>query len=256
MKREPIVSPVPLPPGVICIDPTDDSTASYFPDFVRHLRQRENLWMHSVNQILGDHQTSLSGNRSLLMSWLLEVALHFRVSQETLYHTVGIVDAVLARRQVDAGFLQLVGITAFLIANKLEEYHPPSVRDLLSITDNSYKYEEVLTMERKLLKVLDFHAYNAEPMVFIQRFVRAALRDGDKEFLHAALLFYDALIPSVEYSSFRASEKAAAAVYAALIILPADLDEANGMGWTPTLEVINLLAAFNYVVLRRMRAER
>lgn len=50
-----------------------------------------------------------------------------QVSQETLYHTVRLVDATLCRVDVDIGQLQLVAITAFLIAAKLEEYYPPSI---------------------------------------------------------------------------------------------------------------------------------
>lgn len=77
---EPIVSPVPLPPGVECIDPVDDETLVYFPEFVRYLRHRETQWIHSQKKIVGD-RTDIASNRSLLMNWLLEVALHFHISQ-------------------------------------------------------------------------------------------------------------------------------------------------------------------------------
>ena len=48
--------------------------------------------------------------------------------QETLYHAVGMIDGTLAMRDVDNAHLQLVAITSLLIAAKLEEYHPPSVK--------------------------------------------------------------------------------------------------------------------------------
>ncbi len=53
----------------------------------------------------------------------------FQVSQETLYHTVRLVDSTLATAspRVPTHKWQLVAITAFLVASKLEEYYPPSI---------------------------------------------------------------------------------------------------------------------------------
>ena len=113
LLQEPIVSPVPLPPDVVCIDPVDDETLAYFPEFVRYLRHRETevavfpridscsllyvrqgltvgrltkqslsflQWIHRKKDIVGTRM-DVEANRALLMNWLLEVALHFRVSQ-------------------------------------------------------------------------------------------------------------------------------------------------------------------------------
>ena len=38
------------------------------------------------------------------------------------------IDATLAMRDVDNEHLQLVSVTSLLIAAKLEEYHPPSIK--------------------------------------------------------------------------------------------------------------------------------
>ena len=50
------------------------------------------------------------------------------------------------------------------------------LKDLLAITEDSYTFDDVVKMERKLLALHDFRGYNAEPMVFINRFVRAAFQ--------------------------------------------------------------------------------
>jgi len=233
VKPEPIVSPVPLPPGVTCIDPVDDETAAYFPEFVRYLRHREVQWVHSQKKIVGD-RTDISSNRALLMSWLLEVALHFHISQETIYHAVGMIDGTLAMRDVDNAHLQLVAITSLLIAAKLEEYHPPSIKDLLAVTENSYSFDDVVKMERKLLILHDFNAFSAEPMVFINRFVKAAFQEDNGVFRNVCLLFYDCLIPTIGYSGILVSKKAAAAVYAARVILN-DIDTIDFELWPATL---------------------
>ena len=132
------------------------------------------------------------------------------------------IDATLAMRDVDNAHLQLVSVTALLIAAKLEEYHPPSIKvgsgrelsslssllprtavrivlaipynassflkDLLAITEDSYTFDDVVKMERKLLALHDFRGYNAEPMVFINRFVRAAFQGRLRHSLPLKLL--------------------------------------------------------------------
>ncbi len=50
------------------------------------------------------------------------------MSQETLYHTVRLFDSAMIKERFSNSKLQLVAITAFLIAAKLEEYYPPSIQ--------------------------------------------------------------------------------------------------------------------------------
>ena len=94
--------------------------------------------------------------RSILIDWLVEVHLKFKLVPESLYLTVNIIDRYLEREQVNRSKLQLVGVTAMLIACKYEEIYPPIVKDFVFITDNAYNKEEILRMERKMLSCLDF----------------------------------------------------------------------------------------------------
>ena len=89
------------------------------------------------------------------------------------------------------------------------------MQDLLAVTENSYSFDDVVKMERKLLILHDFNAFSAEPMVFINRFVKAAFQEDNGVFRNVCLLFYDCLIPTIGYSGILVSKKAAAAVYAA-----------------------------------------
>ena len=89
--------------------------------------------------------------RSILIDWLVEVHLKFKLVPESLYLTVNLIDRYLDKEQVNRQKLQLVGVTAMLIACKYEEIYPPIVRDFVYITDNAYTKEEILEMERKML---------------------------------------------------------------------------------------------------------
>lgn len=81
--------------------------------------------------------------RSILVDWLVEVHLKFKLVPETLYLVVNLIDRYLAKKEVTRSKLQLVGVTALFIATKYEEIYPPELRDLVYICDRAYSKFEV-----------------------------------------------------------------------------------------------------------------
>ena len=77
------------------------------------------------------------------MDWIIEVHLKFKLLPETLFLTISLIDRYLERVQIKRNNLQLVGVTAMLIASKYEEIYAPEVRDFVYITDNAYTKEEI-----------------------------------------------------------------------------------------------------------------
>ena len=69
--------------------------------------------------------------------------------------------------------LQLVGVTAMLIASKYEEMYAPEVRDFVYITDNTYSTMDIKAMEREMLKTLDYSFGNPLCLHFLKRNSRA-----------------------------------------------------------------------------------
>lgn len=65
--------------------------------------------------------------RMILIDWLIEVHRKFDLNPETLYLTINIVDRFLSLKQIRRRELQLVGISAMLIASKYEEIWAPEV---------------------------------------------------------------------------------------------------------------------------------
>ena len=66
--------------------------------------------------------------RAILVDWLVEVHLKFKLMPETLFLTVNLIDRYLAVVPVTRRSLQLVGVTAMLLASKYEEIWAPEVR--------------------------------------------------------------------------------------------------------------------------------
>ena len=82
--------------------------------------------------------------RAILVDWLIDVHQKFKLLSETLFLAVNIIDRFLSIRLINRNKLQLIGVTAAMIATKYEEIYPPTVKDWVYITDNAYKKEEIL----------------------------------------------------------------------------------------------------------------
>jgi G2/mitotic-specific cyclin-B, other len=112
--------------------------------------------------------------RAILIDWLVEVHLKFKLMPETMYLTVNIIDRYLERKQVIRQKLQLVGVTAMLLASKYEEIYAPEVRDFVYITDKAYTKEQILAMEASMLNTLEFRITVPTAYVFLNRYLKVA----------------------------------------------------------------------------------
>merc|ERR1719420_2732549 len=104
-----------------------------------------------------DKQTDITGKmRMILIDWLIEVHMMYRLHPETLHLTVNLIDRYLSKKQITRKRLQLVGVAAMFIASKFEEINPPELHDWVYITDNAYTKDDVLMMECTMLATLSF----------------------------------------------------------------------------------------------------
>jgi len=82
--------------------------------------------------------------RGILIDWIIEVHLRFKLVPETLFKTVNLIDRYLERVPIQRSRLQLVAVSGMMIASKYEEIYPPLVSDYVFITDNAYTREDIL----------------------------------------------------------------------------------------------------------------
>nr|XP_034931451.1 cyclin-B2-4-like isoform X3 [Populus alba] len=152
--------------------------------------------------------------RGILIDWLIEVHYKFELMEETLYLTVNLIDRFLAVHPVVRKKLQLVGVTAMLLACKYEEVSVPVVEDLILISDKAYSRKEVLDMEKNMVNALQFNLSVPTPYVFMRRFLKASQCDRKQLEL---LAFFIIELCLVEYNmlKFPPSLLAAAAIYTA-----------------------------------------
>lgn len=90
--------------------------------------------------------------RGILIDWLIGVHHKFKLRSETLFITADLIDRFCGETLVLRSNFQLLGITALFIASKYEEIYPPELHDFSKITDFTYSKEEIMRLERLLLK--------------------------------------------------------------------------------------------------------
>ena len=152
--------------------------------------------------------------RAILVDWLVEVHMKFRLVPETLYLCVSIIDRYCSKVDVLRSKLQLIGVTALLVACKHEEIYPPEVRDCVYITDRAYNRQEVLDMEQDILKVLDWKISRPTAFPFLDRFL--CLSNASEMTKHAAAYYLERTLQEHSFLQFRPSVVSASAVILAL----------------------------------------
>ncbi|TYI83168.1 hypothetical protein E1A91_D05G273100v1 [Gossypium mustelinum] len=151
--------------------------------------------------------------RGILIDWLVEVHYKFELMEETLYLTINLIDRFLAVKQIARKKLQLVGVTAMLLACKYEEVSVPVIEDLVLISDKAYSRQEVLDMEKLMINTLQFNLSVPTPYVFMRRFLKAAQSNKKLELL--SFFMIELCLVEYEMLRFPPSLLAAAAIFTA-----------------------------------------
>ena len=195
--------------------------SEYVNDIVAHLRSSETrrrpatTYMESV-------QTDINPTmRSILVDWLVEVGQEYRLSSDTLFLSVALIDRYLSLVDVRRNRLQLVGISAMLVASKYEEIYAPQVDEFCYITDNTYAREAVLATERDLLRVLGFEVTQPTAKTFLRRYIKAASAEIPLDVTFEFLCSYLAELALMEYGllGYLPSQVAASCCLLALYLL-------------------------------------
>uniref|UniRef100_A0A672ZTB3 Cyclin-F n=1 Tax=Sphaeramia orbicularis TaxID=375764 RepID=A0A672ZTB3_9TELE len=100
------------------------------------------------------HCSHLFLSRYILVDWLVEVTTMKEFSSLTLHMTLGCVDRYLALRSVPKSRLQLLGIACMVICTRYVSKEILTIREAVWLTDNTYKYEDLVRMMGEVMSVL------------------------------------------------------------------------------------------------------
>lgn len=162
--------------------------AEYAEEVVENMRLHELRVAPVPADFLTKQEVISDKMRSILVDWLVEVHLKFKLTADSLFLTVQLLDRFLAARSVQRSQLQLVGVTCLLLAAKYVEVYAPEVRDFVNITDRAYTRREIMDMEVQVLTVLKFRLQLPSQLVFLKRFARLLGADAQLECLAQYIL--------------------------------------------------------------------
>jgi cyclin B len=184
--------------------------AEYIQDIFTILREEETRGMPSPDYM--DSLPDINARmRGVLVDWLVEVHLKYKLRPETLFLAVLILDRFLARKCVSRKKLQLVGVVATLIAAKYEEIFPPKISDLVYICDRAYTRNEILEMELVVLTTLEFKLRVPTAVQFLDRF--AKVNGSSEQTRHLAQYLAELALPEIKMIKHTPSHLAAAATF-------------------------------------------
>lgn len=149
--------------------------------------------------------------RATLIDWIVAVTTHFNMQTETLYLAVSYIDRFLSKMKTVKSKLQLVGTAALMIAAKFEEISVPSVDDYVYLTDDSYTCEEVIKMEKLILRVFAFDVMVPTAIDFLKLYCHYAGLPDKVKFL-SMFVCELSLMETIPYLKFPPSHLAAASV--------------------------------------------
>ena len=184
--------------------------AEYAEEIEQYTKSIETKYMTKPNYMTTQPDVN-EKMRAILIDWMVDVHLKFKLGGETLFLAVNVVDRFLEKEVIARQKLQLVGVAALLIASKYDEIYPPEIKDFVYISDNAYTKPEVISMEQKVLRALGYDLNFPSSYRFLQRYSKL-LAPGTRV---SNMAMYMIELALVEYKCLkhRPSVCAAAALY-------------------------------------------
>ena len=191
---------------------------SFEPDIADYNADIHRSWLESeqksiVPSTFMDNAVHVNARmRSILVDWLWDVSVRFKLLPETMGLTIQLIDRYLYfENGIKRKYFQLLGVTCMLLASKYEEIFFPEVNDLVYITDGAYRRNQILSMEITVLNTLGFEFSLPTTVRFILFYCQYAAPDCWKIASNAYSVFKIISINHF-FSSVAPSEIAFAAV--------------------------------------------
>jgi len=213
------------------IDSIDKDDPIAFSEYVSELYQflKEGEAKYRTTKETIENQPIINSRmRGILVDWLVEVHLSFKMMPDTLYLAVYIVDKFMESENISKNNFQLVGITALFIAAKYEEIYPPPIEDFAYVTDGAFEKNDLIATEEKILEALEYRLTVPTTYMFLLRYLKAAR--ADRKIVQLSCFASERGLLNSSLLQFLPSEIASAVIFMARRCV------GKRRGWTSTLE--------------------
>nr|XP_023021975.1 cyclin-A2-3-like [Leptinotarsa decemlineata] len=175
--------------------------------------------------------------RASVVNWMLEIQEQVSLNDEELYLSVNLLDQVLARTTVPTNMYQLLAVSTIWIANKLIGSDILTASTLLDLCGEAYMLSQLIKMERKVLKLMNFEIHSIEPSLYINYYLKL-MEIHQIQLAHFSVYYIlDCTVLLPEFSSSRLSILAAAALNVAIKLFCPDLEEKSNEFFSRNLSI-------------------
>lgn len=218
----------------------NDSDPSLVPIYINeimvYLRDLEKKYTIN-NKFMVAHKTT-PRMRSVLVNWLVDVHLNFKLVSETLYLCVSIIDRYLNKNKtVGRDNLQLVGAAALFLACKYEETYVPCIDDFTYMCDDIFTKKHILQMEQSILKTVNYSLGSPNALHFLRRYSK--LTEVNSTHHNLSKFILESTLLQHEFSSVLPSLLAASASSLSTRLLCTPEQQ------TKTLKVLHYVSGYN-----------
>ena len=95
--------------------------------------------------------------RAILIDWIIVIHDKFHLKSQTLYQTIWLIDTYLSIKYIKRSDFQLLGLGCLYIACKFQEIYYPQLKDCVEETDGAYTKEDLLKIEKDILKTTNYN---------------------------------------------------------------------------------------------------
>jgi len=184
----------------------------YLEEVYQNLLLDENGFYKKINPNYMANQQSINLKmRVILVDWIIDVHYRCGMKKKTLYNCIYIIDAFLSKNSIEKKYLQLLGMAALLIACKESEIIFPSLNVILAFSENAYSKEELIHMERKIIKELNFDILAPTAEEFYE--INAQFFNFSDEQKYLGEYFLDSSLIDSNFLKYRQSTVAVACCY-------------------------------------------
>ena len=133
-----------------------DILAHHIDKIFSHLKIRESKCLIKEDYFKKKQKQVDPKMREVLIDWLIEVHNRYKMRHETIFLATRLIDKYLSVKPIEYDRFQLLGTASLMISAKYEEIYPPKVKDFVYICANAYSRSDVLEMEAKILRIVNF----------------------------------------------------------------------------------------------------
>ena len=95
--------------------------------------------------------------RAILIDWIIVIHDKFHLKSQTLYQTIWLIDTYLSIKYIKRSDFQILGLGCLYIASKFQEIYYPQLKDCVEETDGAYTKEDLLKIEKDILKTTNYN---------------------------------------------------------------------------------------------------